>query len=511
MYRRLKATADAYITNKIISNDFRATDSNTGEAATLDLFKIYDENSVAGDDDKVELSRILIKFDLNPLRALTGSSLDISDSSFTCKINLYDVFGGQTLPSNFTVIAFPLSQSFDEGVGRDVIKFQDIGTTNFLTASVSGDSAVGWFASGANAQGGLGTPSIDIMTTGTLSSEVKNLFATQVFTAGTEDLSIDVTTAISGVLSDQIPDCGFRLSFSGTQETDEKTRFVKRFGSRHNSNTRKRPRLIVEFNDTIQDHHDDFLFNVTGSIFLNNYERGSLANIIGSPDGGRVTGSNSLLVNLVTGSFSRVVTGSQHQFGPSLFASGVYSASFAVNGFSSAIVSGTQKISDFVVKSGSITFTTFWQSLDHAVGFHTGSLTVKSSETTGFRNTPPRFQINIADLKSVYKTGQTVRLRCVAFDADKKVKAVKTPIERKSAILTKAYYRVRDAYTDEVIVPFEETNNSTLMSTDTQGMYFDIYTDDLEPGRVYAFDVKVTQRSNTQVFKSVGGTFRIEE
>ena len=90
-------------------------------------------------------------------------------------------------------------------------------------------------------------------------------------------------------------------------------------------------------------------------------------------------------------------------------------------------------------------------------------------------------------------------------------KAVKTPIERKSAILTKAYYRVRDAYTDEVIVPFEETNNSTLMSTDTQGMYFDMYTDDFEPGRVYAFDVKVTQRSNTQVFKSVGGTFRIEE
>ena len=49
------------------------------------------------------------------------------------------------------------------------------------------------------------------------------------------------------------------------------------------------------------------------------------------------------------------------------------------------------------------------------------------------------------------------------------------------------------------------------MSTDTQGMHFDMYTDDFEPGRVYAFDVKVTQRSSTQVFKSVGGTFRIEE
>ena len=46
MYRRLKATKDTYITNKIIRNSFRATDANVGEGATLDLFKLYNENKI---------------------------------------------------------------------------------------------------------------------------------------------------------------------------------------------------------------------------------------------------------------------------------------------------------------------------------------------------------------------------------------------------------------------------------------------------------------------------------
>ena len=168
MYRRLNAVKDTYITNKIVRDSFRATDANVGEAATLDLFKLYDENSISGEDDPVELTRILIKFDLNPLRALTGSTLDYTSDSFRCDLKLYDVFGGQTVPSNFKVIAAPLSQSFDEGVGRDVFKFQDIDAANFITASTSAGSANIWFVSGANRQGLLGSDDIDIIGSGNL-------------------------------------------------------------------------------------------------------------------------------------------------------------------------------------------------------------------------------------------------------------------------------------------------------------------------------------------------------
>ena len=178
MYKILSASKDNYITNKIIRNSFRATDTNTGEAGTLDLFKLYDESSLTGTNEKVvELSRILIKFDLDPLRKLTGSILDFSDSSFKCNIMLHDIYGGQTTPSNFKLIAFPLSKSFDEGIGRDVIQFQDIDSSNFITASVTDDTVSAWNITGANAQGFLNSDDIDIISSGILADgETVNLW-----------------------------------------------------------------------------------------------------------------------------------------------------------------------------------------------------------------------------------------------------------------------------------------------------------------------------------------------
>ena len=61
-----------------------------------------------------------------------------------------------------------------------------------------------------------------------------------------------------------------------------------------------------------------------------------------------------------------------------------------------------------------------------------------------------------------------------------------------------------------MVIPFDETFNATLMSTDSDGMYFDIFTDDLELGRVFTIDVKVKDGGVDQIFKNVGGNFRIE-
>ncbi len=98
MKRKLRATKDTYITNRIIRDSFRATDANVGLAGTLDLFKLADESSytdsgpfVSGTNDPIELSRILIKFDLTPLMALTSSVLDLNNSSFSCTLRLFDV------------------------------------------------------------------------------------------------------------------------------------------------------------------------------------------------------------------------------------------------------------------------------------------------------------------------------------------------------------------------------------------------------------------------------------
>lgn len=515
MYRILSASKDTYITNKIINNTFRATDANVGRAGTLDLFKLYDESSVSGDPTPVELTRLLLKFDLDPLRALTGSTLDINHSSFKCNLKLFDVMGGQTLPTNFKLIAFPLSKSFDEGGGRDVIKFEDLDAANFITASVSGDTAVGWQVTGANNQGLLGSNNLDIISSGNLNdgNGVVNLWTEQTFPLGTENLNMNVTTVISATLAGQIPDYGFRISFSGTQESDNRSRFVKRFASRHSTNTRIRPRLEVLYNDTIQDHHQSFFFNLSGSIFLNNKVRGRLKNITSGSSLTAIEGNNSLLVKLVTGSFSKFVTGSQLSLGEN-FITGIYSASFAIFGGDTTVVNtgsyGAVTLADLVRDSGSVTFTTFWQSIDNTVGYHTGSLTIKSQERTGFVNTDAVLILNLTNLNPSYKKGKKVRIRVVAFDNTEPVVVHKVPLERFSLVFTEAFYRIRDAYNKDIVVPFDEVNNATQLSTDSDGMYFDIFTEDLDTGRTYMIDILIKDAGNDRVYEKVGGTFRID-
>ena len=169
MYRILTASKDTYITNKIINNSFRATDANVGQAATLDLFKLYGESVSGSTSSPTEISRLLVKFDLDPLREITGSFLDLDDSSFKCQLRLSDVYGGQTCPSNFNIIAFPLSKSFDEGIGMDVIKFSDLDSCNFITSSIVNSSTpVSWSGVGANTQGLLGSDDLDIISSGNL-------------------------------------------------------------------------------------------------------------------------------------------------------------------------------------------------------------------------------------------------------------------------------------------------------------------------------------------------------
>jgi hypothetical protein len=122
MYRVLSASKDCYITDKIINNKFRATDSNVGQAGTLDLFKLYAESVSGSDNTPTELSRILIKFDLETVKTMHDTGvIDVGDSSFKSYLHLSDVYGGQTTPSNFNIIVFPLAQSFDEGNGFDII------------------------------------------------------------------------------------------------------------------------------------------------------------------------------------------------------------------------------------------------------------------------------------------------------------------------------------------------------------------------------------------------------
>ena len=504
MYRVFQADKDAYITNKIISPTLRAVDSNTGQAATIDLFKLYDENTITGETAPIELSRGLLHFDLTDLKAsLAAGEFDPAASGFKCRLYLHDVYGGQTTPTNFSLAVYPLSKSFDEGKGRDVIRFEDVDTVNFITSSATG-SVVTWTQPGADYGGTLGAANLDYFTQGDLNDGlgVVSLASTQSFSTGEEDLDVDVTKIISGVLSQQIPDSGFRLSYIASQEADTKTRFVKRFASRNTTNTYKRPQIIVTYNDSISDKTQLFEINTSGSIFLNSYVRGEPANLVSGSALTPLVGDSCLKVVLTSGSLSRSFSASQHKIGGSRI-TGIYSSSFLINSFDSDI---------FPFMTGNnfpgLSFGVSWQSNDGKIKFATGSLNVNQRETTYFSQTPERYFVNITNMRSAYKTTEKFRFRLFIEDFNREVVFVKTPLENTGIIVDSCFYRVRDFESGDVIIPYNDPGTRT--SNDSTSHYFDFYMSSLPKGRTYTFDFKIVNKGQEIVINDVAAKFRID-
>lgn len=505
MYRRLSADKDAYITNKVINGE-RTTDANTGFGGTLDLFKLYDESRITGQTGSVvELSRALIHFDLDPLRSLTGSILDFTHSSFKATLKLRNVFGGQTIPSNFKLIAYPLSKSWNEGKGFDVSSYRDVDVVNFLSAT----NNTTWSLDGANKSGTLGDSDIDIIEQGNLGSGIEPLFITQSFSEGTEDLSMDITKLVSATLAKQIPDYGFRLSFTSSQETDTKTRFVKRFTSRHTNDPALRPSLEVIFDDTIEDNHSNFIADVSGTLFLNNFHRGEPKNIL--LNGTEITGTNSLILHLTSGSgstfFEKFITASQHQVGDN-FHTGVYSATFAISpteqpGYSS------RSLAQVLDTAGSATFTEIWESLDGSRGFYTGSFVIETVKRTAFDQIPDKIHMVVRNNNGQYQSTDKVRFHIYAQSILERVKASKLPLERKSLPFSGMKYQIRDANSGKIHIPFDD--NGTKLSVFDNGMYFDLYMSDLHAGRTYGIELRFTDMGiiNTLNIKDVGAVFTV--
>ena len=510
------ASKDTYITDKILDNIFRAEDANVGRAGTLDLFRLWNETLLNNSGSQNELTRLLVKFDYTKIHALTSSKLDLSNFNATLKI--FDTKAGNAVPANFNVAVMPLSQSFNEGVGRDVAGFDDLDSCNFLTASIStAGTAVLWNTSGANSIGALGDASIDIFQQANFSdgNGLVSVVGSQNFPKGTEDLSIDITTLVSASVAGQMPNYGFRISFSGSEETDTKSRFVKRFASRHVTNPFLRPRIEVSFDDSIQDNHQNFFFDLSGSLFLNSYARSSAANLVSGSALTAVTGENCLMLKLTTGSFAHTVTASQHTMGTidaagNNFITGVYSASFAINSFGSSSVDNNDILEDFIAKSGSVKFTEYWYSLDSNVGFHTGSITIKRSSNNSANWTSREPLLDITNLNHSYGVTDEPRFRIFGRDLENEQnQPAKIPINIAPVIFDEVYYRVRNVKDGSLVIDFGESDNSTRVSTDSEGMFFDFHMNAIFGGQTYEFEFLIIDRGQRHVVTSKSLQFTV--
>lgn len=505
MYRTFPAEKDAYITDRVIQGR-RATGGNTGRAGTMDLFKLYGV-AMSGTVSLNEISRALIQFDLDAISShLSASGRDWSDSTFKAHLKLFDVYSGHPTPANFNLVIIPVSQSWDEGTGRDVATYKDLSTCNFLTASYSG-GPIGWHVSGANGKGLLGSSDIDVITSGNLGAGIVSLMVSQSFTVGDEDLYVDVTTLVSAALAGVIPNYGYRISFVESEENDGRTRFVKRFASRHASDKSKQPKLIVRWDDSLQNDRGNITFDASGTVRLYNHYVGGLRNLVSGSALTQVTGADCLKVRLETpvsgGLFTATFTGSQVRAG-TRWLDGTYAASLA-------LPSSNSQLLPQLAKSGSVTFKEIWTSLDETIAFHTGTFVMYPQNTQQYGILPVQHHVNVVNCGDLYRSDESPVLRVFVQKVDPNLPVKKVPVVAASHIPSEAHFSVRDAVSNEVVIPFDETYNSTCMSTDSKGLTFQLYMDTLTVGCTYVIDVLIKEGPVRTIYRDASRRFTIEE
>ncbi len=501
MFKVLRPIKDAYIQNRVVNGD-QQLQGNVGLAGSLDLFKLYGYTSTTSGSvttPNTELSRLLIHFDLQPLRDLLAAGLvDPTNASFSCRLHLFDVYGGQPCPDNFTVTVYPLSASFDEGHGKDVVFYSDYDVCNWLTSSIASGS---WLLSGCGSGSAYPGPCDYFTTLGSSS-----LLSQQTFVKGTEDLDIDVTLIVSATLAGQLPDAGLRIALTPSMEQDTHSYFVKRFGSRHAFNAEKQPVMYVRYDDSIQDDTNDLYLDAPSYLFLYNYVRGALANLMSGSS--PVTGHNSVILKMQTpvsgGLYSLYFTGSQHYSGlnPQV---GIYSASVTVPLNDPLLMPQWQF-------SGSITFTPTWQSLDGSVTYAIDPPVKVLPPQRGPQNLAvTHLDVSVIGLQDEYTddTQQVLRVNLWDFTQPFLQNAIRLPVELPGIIVRDVHYQVRDNDDGFIAIPFDLTNNSTRLSNDTKNMFFTLDTTSLIAGHAYVIDIMVATDNAKQLYRAASKVFRV--
>lgn len=454
MIRRYFAEKDTTITNAFKANLIdRGEEANMGASDILEIFSIYGQTSTSS----IEKSRILIQFPIDDIISDISSGL-IPNSGVSYFLRLFNAKHSETLPRQFTLSAFPLSSSWEEGVGLDMETYRDEDEANWLSASLTSS----WNTSGGDY----------------LSSSFSSYFD-----IGNEDLEIDISTFVSNWISGTYQNNGILIKLSGSQEDggDLHSYYTKKFFGRGSEFWFKRPIIEARWDEGFYDERGKFYASssLAGSenintIYFYNFLRGRLKNI---PE----IGTGSIYVK-----FFNSLTGSDL--------------------VSSSIITGTWKQEGIYIASCSLYTTESivydrWYNSSLSTCYWTGTINVLSFDNDGY-NVDNNFVINILNMKDSYYSGEKnarFRIYCRPknWSPNYYVDFSETP---NSDIIEDMYYRVvRNIDGQEIVSYGTGSTNETRLSYDISGNYFDLDMSFFEKG--YMYDIRF-------VFKDNYGTFR---
>ena len=475
---RYTASADTTIVNAFQPNlRTRGTGANAGMADVMEVFSIYGRQATGSQ----ELSRILVKFPITNISTDRTNSVIPASGSVSFYMRLFSAVTSKTVPRDFKLLVAAVSQSWQEGVGLDLEGYTDLTKGNTGANWMSASDTAAWTTVGG-----------DYLTSS------GDLFFEQTFTSGLEDLEVNVTTLVEEWISGDQDNHGVEVLLSSSYETyyssstggdtgsiinnldgATKSYYTKRFFARGSQYFFKRPVIEARWNDVTRDDRGDFMLSSSrapsadnlNTLYFYNIVRGRLTNL---PD----IGTGAIYVSLYSGSADNsdpsgsallLYDGSTALTG-GYVSTGIYSCSLAITAATTAVspmydvwFSGTTE-------------------------YFTGSFKPYAL-STGLTLEPPRYVINITNLKPTYDSKETARLRLYTRNKNwsPTIYTVAKTDPPSTSIISASYkvYRTLDGY--EAVTYGTGSDFYTGLSYDVSGNYFDFDMSLLDPGYTYAF------------------------
>ncbi len=191
MIKRYKANSDNTITNAFKSNlTSRGTGSNMGASDVLEIFSIYGQSSTSSSEE----SKVLINFPISDITLDRNNGYIPQSGSVKFYLKMFNAIHSSTTPSEFTLIAQPVSSSWTEGFGLDMDEYKDLGVSNWVSSSTGN----GWSTAGG---------------------DYLSLTSSQFFETGIENLEMDVTQQVENWISNSVAPNGFGLFLTSSEAT----------------------------------------------------------------------------------------------------------------------------------------------------------------------------------------------------------------------------------------------------------------------------------------------------
>jgi len=230
MHKFFFATKDATInsgSHLITGETFK--DKNTGQDEVLEIKKVFSNRTFKYP------TRALIQFDTNEVQSFLTEN-NIASNQYSESIRLYETTGTSGLSETYNVAAYPLSQEWDEGVGKEV-------DTPKTTEGVSWEYRQN--KPGAN----------EIAWTNAGGTHIVGDVVSQSFSSESPDINMNVTSIVKDWLDSTNPNYGLLLMLSGSTLEPNKT-YENATGSfedlkffSRQTNTIYSPKLEIKWDD----------------------------------------------------------------------------------------------------------------------------------------------------------------------------------------------------------------------------------------------------------------------